>query len=273
VPTATLNGTLYAYVDEGSGPLVVFGHGLLAGREMFRAQIDALEDRYRCVSLDWPGHGDTGFAPDGWTMWDMSRDATALVAELGEERAVFAGLSQGGMAFMRLAIERPEVVRGLVLLDTSAGPEDPDARPTYEQLTEGLMHGDEATRSALMDTVLTILFGAAWRAREPEALAREKAHMLAQDRRGQYLAAWAVFERDDVTARLGDIAAPTLVLCGTEDIATVPEHSRMLAERIPGAELVWIEGAGHHSPVEEPAAVTRALAAFLARVAPVGAAV
>jgi pimeloyl-ACP methyl ester carboxylesterase len=65
---------------------------------------------------------------------------------------------------------------------------------------------------------------------------------------------------------------PTLVLCGTEDVATAPEHSRTLAERIPGAELVWIDGAGHHTPIEEPAAVTRALEAFLARVAPVGAA-
>jgi pimeloyl-ACP methyl ester carboxylesterase len=60
------------------------------------------------------------------------------------------------------------------------------------------------------------------------------------------------------------------VLSGTEDAATTPEHSRTLAERIPGAELVWIEGAGHHSAVEEPAAVTRAIEAFLARVAPAG---
>jgi 3-oxoadipate enol-lactonase len=271
VPTATLNRTPYAYVDEGSGPLVVLGHGLLAGREMFRAQIDALKDRYRCVSLDWPGHGDSGFDPSGWTMWDMGRDAAALVDHLGEERAVFAGLSQGGMAFMRLALERPEMVDGLILMDTSAGPEDRGARPRYEQLTEGLLHGDDATRSALMDTVLTIMFSAAWRAREPEALAREKAHMLAHDRQGQHRAAWTVFERDDVTDRLGEIAAPTLVLCGTEDVATVPDRSRALAERIPGAELVWIDGAGHHSPVEEPEAVNRALAAFLERVAPAAA--
>jgi 3-oxoadipate enol-lactonase len=95
--------------------------------------------------------------------------------------------------------------------------------------------------------------------------------MLAYDRQGQYLAARAVFDRDDVIERLVEITAPTLVVCGTEDVATVPEHSRTLAERIPGAELVWIEGAGHHSPIEEPEAVTRALADFLARVAPAGA--
>jgi len=270
MPVASVNGTTYTYVDEGSGPLIVFGHGLLAGREMFRAQIDALRDRYRCVSLDWPGHGDSGFAPGGWTMWDMARDAAALLEHLREPHAVFAGVSQGGMAFMRLALERPELVRALVLMGTSAAPEHPDGRPAYEQLTEGMRHGDEATRSALMDTALTILFGSTWRAREPEALAAHKAHMLTHDRQGQYLAAWAIFERDDLTGRLGEITAPTLVVCGTEDAATGPDASRALAEVIPGAELVWIEGAGHHSPVEEPAAVTRALETFLARLAPVG---
>jgi len=270
VPSTTVNGTRYAYVDEGTGPLIVFGHGLLAGREMFRAQIDALRDRYRCVSVDWPGHGDSGFAPGGFTLWDLGRDAGALVEQLGAERAVFAGLSQGGMAFMRLALERPEVVVALILLDTSPAPENRDALPAFEQIASDMRHGDDATRSALMDTVQTVLFGAAWRAREPEALAREKAHALAHDPQGQYLAARAIFDRDDITERLGEITAPTLVLCGTEDAATTPEHSRTLAERIPGAELVWIEGAGHHSAVEEPEAVTRAIEAFLARVAPAG---
>jgi len=268
VPTATLNGTPYAYVDEGSGPLVVFGHGLLAGREMFRAQIDALRDRYRCVSVDWPGHGDSGFAPGGWTLWDLAHDAAALVEHLGERRAVVAGLSQGGMASLRLALERPEIVAALVLMDTSAAAMNPDTLPALEQVAADMRHGDDATRSAVADTVQTVLFGAPWRAREPEALAREKAHMLAHDPQGQYLAARAVFDRDDVTERLGEIAAPTLVLCGTEDAATGPDPSRALAERIPGAELGWIDRAGHHSPIEEPEAVTRVLEAFLARVAP-----
>ena len=274
MPTATVNGRSYAYVDEGSAParpMIVFGHGLLADREMFRAQIDALKDRYRCVSVDWPGHGESGSGPGGWSMWDMGRDAGALIDHLGAERAIFAGLSQGGMAFMRLAMERPDAVAALVLMDTSAAAVEPAALPEHEQLADGLLHGDDATRSALMDTLQTIMYSAAWRAREPERLAQEKVQMLGYDRHGQYLAGRAVADRDDVTERLGEIRAPTLVLCGTEDVATPPEHSRVLAERIAGAELVWIDGAGHHSAVEEAEAVTRALEAFLARVAPAGA--
>jgi 3-oxoadipate enol-lactonase len=264
MPTARLNGTSYAYLDEGSGPLIVFGHGLLADKEMFRAQIDALRGRYRCVSVDWPGHGQSGYRESGFTFYDLAEDVAALVRALGEERAIFAGLSQGGMVFMRLAFLHPELMRALVLLDTSAGPEDPEHLPEYEQLREGLLRGDEETRGALMDVVQTILYGAKWRARDPEALAHEKALMLAHDRQGQNLAARAVFDRDDVHDRLADIDAPTLVICGEDDISTPPDRARALADGIAGARLVMIPDAGHHSPIEEPAAVTAAIEDFLA---------
>jgi 3-oxoadipate enol-lactonase len=143
----TVNGTSYAFIDEGSGPLIVFGHGLLASKEMFRAQIDALKDRYRVVSVDWPGHKDSGPPPEGWDFWRMAEDTAALVSEeLGEERAVFCGLSQGGFGFMRLALRHPEMVRGLVLMDTSAGPEPTENLESYRQLSEAMLHGDDETR-------------------------------------------------------------------------------------------------------------------------------
>src|SRR6478609_4404658 len=133
MPTIDVNGVPYAYVDEGSGPLVLFGHGLLANKEMFRAQIDALRDRYRCVSVDWPAHGQSGWRTGGFTFADLVSDTAALLGALGETPAVLVGLSQGAMVFMRLAYRHPELVRGLVLMDTTAGPEDPEALPAYEQ--------------------------------------------------------------------------------------------------------------------------------------------
>jgi 3-oxoadipate enol-lactonase len=264
MPSATLNGTRYAYVDEGSGPLIVFGHGLLASREMFRAQIDALKDRYRCVSVDWPGHGESGFDEGGFDFYDLAEDAASLVRELGGEQAIFAGLSQGGMIFMRLALRHPELVRALILLDTSAGPEDAEHLPQYEQLREGMLHGDDATREQLVEVVAGILYGEGWREREPQALAHEKALMLSHDRNGQNFAARAVFDRDDIQDRLGEIDAPTLVICGSDDVATPPDNARALAAGIHGAQLRFVEGAGHHSAIEEPAAVTETIEAFLA---------
>src|SRR4051794_25475296 len=235
--TVDVNGVGYAYIDEGSGPLVVFGHGLLAGKEMFRAQIDALSDRYRCVSLDWPGHGSSAWRPAGWTFEHMVDDTVELVRALGEDRAVLVGLSQGGMVFMRLAYRHPDMVRGLVLLDTSAGRENQESLPVYEQLAVAMRDGDEATRAGAVDAAQQVLYGATWRSANPDGLAREKEMMLNHPREGGYLAARAVFDRDDVLGQVSGIAAPTLVLCGDEDVATPPEHARALADAIPGAQL------------------------------------
>lgn len=264
MPTTTLNGTRYAYTDEGQGPLVIFGHGLLASREMFRAQIDALCDRYRVVSLDWPGHGESDWRRSGgWTFWDLADDAAALLRHLGSEQAVFAGLSQGGFAFMRLAMKRPEMVRGLILMDTSAGPEPAEHLDGYRQLADVLRHGSDEERYNIAGVCAGILYGEPWREGNPETLEHELQIMLGHPREGLYAAAHSVFDRDDVTDRLGEISAPTLVICGELDAATVPEKSETLAREIPNAELVMIPDAGHHSAIENPAPVTAAIERFL----------
>jgi pimeloyl-ACP methyl ester carboxylesterase len=266
MPSAQLNGTSYAYLDEGDGPLIVFGHGLLDSKEMFRAQIDALKDRYRCVSVDWPGHAGSGYKPDGFSFYDMADDSAALLEHLGAERAVFAGLSQGGMVFMRLALGRPELLAGLILLDTSAGPEDPERLPGYEQMATAIRTGDEQTRRQVGQAAQQILYGPKWLAANPQRAEHELELMLSHDLEGQYLAERAVFDRDDVLPRLGEIETPTLIICGEDDGATTPERSREMQAAIGGSELVMIPDAGHHSAIEQPAAVTAAIEGFLERI-------
>jgi pimeloyl-ACP methyl ester carboxylesterase len=265
MPQTTVNGTRYAYSDEGEGDLLLFGHGLLADKNMFRAQIDALKDRWRCVSVDWPGHADSSYREGGWSLEDMGADGAALARELGYDQAVFIGLSQGGMAFMRTAFTDPDAVRALVLLDTSAGPENPETLPGYEALREMLVSGDDAARGRAADAAQMVLYGQTWRERNPEGLAHEKQLMLAHDPAGLDLACRAVFDRSDVLDRLGEVTAPTLVICGEEDTATPPERAQEIAGAIDGAELVMIPEAGHHSPIENPRPVTEALERFLAR--------
>lgn len=270
MPTVTANGIEIEYDDVGQGPPIVFGHGLLASKEMFAAQVDALRDRYRCVSPNWRGHGATGFPRADWTFWDMVDDTVALCRELGIERAVFAGLSQGGMTFMRLAMAHPELVQALVLVDTSADVEDPDMLDQYIGLAEAFR--DEPS-PGVADAAAMVLYSQAWMEANPAAYAHQRDLMLSHPPEGIYHAATgAVFKRESVVDRLGEIAAPTLVLVGAEDLATPPERARQLAGGIPGAELVTIPDAGHHAPIENPPPVTAALEAFLARVAPAGAA-
>ena len=266
MPTATLNGTTYAYTDEGEGPLIVFGHGLLASKEMFAAQIAALRDRYRCVSIDWPGHGESGFPSGGFTFDDLVADTVALLDQLEVERAIFAGLSQGGMVFMRLALEHPEKVIALILMDTSAGPEDADSLPRYERMAIAMRDGTDEEREAAIDGAQQVLYGEKWRSESPAGLEHEKQLIMGHDRIGVYLAASAVFDRDDITGRIGEIKAPTLVLCGKDDIATPPDRSKEIHKAIEGSDLELIDDSGHHSAIERPGEVTAALERFLAKV-------
>ena len=265
MPYATVNGTRYAYEEAGEGPLLLFGHGLLASRAMFDAQMRALSDRFRCVSIDWPGHGESGWREQGFSFYDLAEDAAALIGELGAERAVLAGLSQGGMIFMRLALTRPEHVEALILMDTSAAPEPAETKPQYEQLAEILRDGSEEQRRQIVPLVQNVLYGQTWLRREPGAAEHEAEVILGHPPEGVYLAWRAVADRDDITARLGEIAAPTLVICGAEDVATPPDRARELQSGIPGSELAWIPEAGHHSPIENPAVGTEARAMFLER--------
>jgi pimeloyl-ACP methyl ester carboxylesterase len=260
----TVRGTPYAYLERGSGPLVLFGHGLLAGREMFRAQIDALAGNYRCVSIDWPGHGDSGHRAEGWTLYDLAEDTVEIVARLGGGPACLVGLSQGSMIFTRLALARPELVRALVVIGTSARPEDPAVAAEYHALAEILSDGTDEERANILPIVQQLLHSTAWLDSEPEAAERERERVLAFDRRGIRLAAEAAIDRDDVLDRLGEISAPTLVVVGDEDFATTPEEARAVHGAIDGSELVVIPGAGHHCAVDNPAAVSEALTGFLA---------
>ena len=104
------------YVDEGSGPdTIVFSHGLLWSGEMFRPQIDALKDRFRCVAFDHRGQGQSPVARSGYDMDTLTADAAALIEGVGAAPCHFVGLSMGGFVGMRLAARRPELLRSLLI--------------------------------------------------------------------------------------------------------------------------------------------------------------
>jgi pimeloyl-ACP methyl ester carboxylesterase len=173
----------------------------------------------------------------------------------------YVGLSMGGMVGMRVAARRPDLVRSLVLLDTSAEAEDATARRRYGTLvTAARVVGIRA----LVGRVMPILFGRSALAdpdRRREVAAWRAA--IAGNRRDVVRAVLGVTQRTDCTHELAAIRCPTLVVVGDEDVATPPATARRIAEAIPGARLVTIARAGHSAPVEQPAAVTDAIRAFL----------
>lgn len=262
-----VNGTVYAYSDRSDGPVALFAHGLFVDRTIFNAQVAVLEATHRCILLDMPGHGRSGFRAEGWTLDDIAGDLALMIEEMSLGPVVFIGQSQGGMAGIRLAARRPELVSHLVLIGTSARAEYPERLDDWRSLRATLLHGSDSEREAAFVNVQRRANSPAWLDREPEQAARERAIMLAHNRTGVTLALdAAIVKRDDVRALLPDIAAPTLVICGEADLATPVELSREIASAIPGVRIEVLPDAGHHPPLEAPGAVAAAIAGFFSTI-------
>jgi len=269
MPTLQVNGATLWYEEHGSGPeTVVFAHGLLWSGRMFDAQVAELADRFRCVTFDFRGQGRSEVTAGGYDMDTLSDDAAALIQALGCAPCHFVGLSMGGFIGMRLAARRPELVRSLVLMETSADPEPAENVPRY-RLLGGIVGvlGTPGMR-LVMPRVMRIMFSRTF-LRDP---AREADRRLWRERgmgnhpRGIVRALAGVIGRKPIYGELGKIAVPTLVVVGDEDVATVPAKAERIAAAIPGARLVVIPGAGHTSSVEQPDLVNAALEGFLASV-------
>jgi pimeloyl-ACP methyl ester carboxylesterase len=264
MPKLRVNGVELYYEDVGSGPqTIVFAHGLLWSCRMFDAQIAALKDRYRCVSFDFRGQGQTEVTKDGYDMDTLYEDAAALIKALNLAPCHFAGLSMGGFIGMRLAARRPELLRSLILMETSADPEPAENIPRYRQLARVARYIGFRPAAG---RVMWVMFGKTFMTDPARAAERKlwQQRMASNDRKGILRALNGVIERKPIYDELGQVTLPTLILVGDEDVATVPAKAQRIHEAIAGSRLVTIPHAGHTSSVEEPQAVTAAIEEFLA---------
>jgi pimeloyl-ACP methyl ester carboxylesterase len=260
VPFAHVNGqNLYFEDTGGQGPAIIFSHGLLMDQSMFAPQVAALESRYRCISWDERGHGRTAtdtLAP--FTYYDSADDLVGLLDHLGVKQAVLAGMSQGGYLSLRCALRHPERVRALILIDTQAGPEDPERLPGYKQMVD--IWASQGLPDSIADTVEQIILGPnwtgavawkrKWRDWKPANLL-QCFHTLAG--------------RDDIRHEMQKIKTPALVIHGDADAAITLDRGQALAASIAGAQFAVIQGGGHASNLTHADAVNPVIENFLAQ--------
>lgn len=262
--TLELDGFSLYYEDTGpgsTGETIAFSHGLLWGTELFAPQIAALRDRYRCIAWDHRGQGRSGADHrDCIGMELVWQDAVRLLEARANGPVHFCGLSMGGFVAMRMAARRPDLVRSLMLLETSSDPEPSENIARYRLLTKVTrVLGPKLTKKQVAPIMLgkTILTDPARRGELATFI-----DLMAR-RRDIWRAVNGVIDRAGIHHELGRITAPTLVVVGDEDVATPRPRAEKLAAAIRGAKLVSIPRAGHSSPVEEPALVTAAIEQFL----------
>jgi len=228
LPIIRVNGADLYCEERGSGPeTIVFAHGLLFSCRMFDDQVEALKDRYRCIAFDFRGQGQSEVTKEGYDMDTLYEDAAALIQVLGAFPCHFLGLSMGGFIGMRLAARRPELVRSLILLETSADPEPAENVPRYRRRS---FIARWLGLNLVADRVMPIVFGQKF-VNDPArvSLRQEwRGRMVANHRIGIARATHGVITREGVSDEIAKIRAPTLILVGDQDIATVPEKSERI---------------------------------------------
>lgn len=263
MPMLSVNGTELYYEDTGGpGQPVVFSHGLLWSTRLYDPQVDALRGRYRCIAYDHRGQGRSAVPPErAIDMETLYLDAVALIEKLGVGPCHFVGLSMGGFIGMRLAARRPELLRSLVLMETSGDPEPLANVPRYTLLN---VIARLAGMRPVADPVMRLMFGKSF-LNDPnraEERALWKARLM-ENRRDIWRAVNGVIKRGAISHELPSIRVPTLVVVGEEDVATVPAKAERLHSLIPGSRLVRLPRGGHSVTVEEPALVNATLGTFL----------
>jgi 3-oxoadipate enol-lactonase len=243
-------------VDRPAGaPVVVLSNSLGATRGMWDPQIPPLAERFRVVSYDTRGHGESP-APEGpYALDDLVDDLVALLDDLGAPRAHVVGLSLGGMTGIRLAAREPDRVDRLALLCTSAKTEP-----------QGFLDRAAAVRSAgtasIAPAVVTRWLTPEFAAEHPDLAARLEGMIAGCDDEGYALCA-EVVAAIDLREDLGRIAAPTLVISGAGDQALPPDHQKAIADGIAGAEYLSVSPGAHLANLERTPEVTHALLAHL----------
>lgn len=249
MPTASVKGIPIGYdVTRGGPTSLCLVHGSGGSSGVWVRQLEELADIAQVIALDLPGHGKSG--GDGCVrIEDSVRVVHGFINTLGLERVVLGGHSMGGAVAQAFALAHPEGLAGLVLVATGA------RLRVLPKIFELL----ERDYSEGVRFVTRLAVGPAAPPELVESLVRQTLGTPPAVLLGDFKACNAF----DVMGRVHEIGVPTLIICGEEDQLTPPKYARFFKDRIPGARLVLIPGAGHYVQLERPEETNAALREFL----------
>ncbi len=254
MPTAHLNGIDVYYEDHGSGRPVVLTHGYAASSRMWQGQIAPLTQRYRLITWDMRGHGQTDSPErqDDYSEAATVEDLRRLLGHLGVGQAVIGGLSLGGYMSLAFNLVHPQMVRALILCDTGPGYRNDQARAGWNATA---FRRAEAFEERGLDAL----------GRGAEVQAARSSHRSAA---GLAKAARGMLAQFDsrVIESLEQVKVPTLLIVGANDTPFLNATDYM-EKKIPGARKVVIADAGHSPNIDQPEAFNAAVFGFLDKLA------
>ncbi|MGY8817789.1 MAG: 3-oxoadipate enol-lactonase [Pseudomonadales bacterium] len=237
-----LNYRLDGPVDA---PLLVLSNSLGTTLEMWDSQVTAFSEHFRVLRYDTRGHGGSSTTPGPYTIEQLSYDVLALVDSLGVNRFAFCGLSMGGLIGQWLGINASERLLRLVICNTGAkiGTDE-----LWNDRIETVLAGGEQAMRDLREGSISRWFTPDFTEQHPDQVNRITQMIACTSPQG-YASNCAAVRDADYREQLGSIQVPTLVVCGSKDPVTTPEHGRFIEQRVAGAKLELLNAA-HLSNVE-----------------------
>ena len=239
-------------VEDGpaDAPVLVLGPSLGTDTGLFDPQVAEFARSHRVIRYDLRGHGGSQVVPGPCTIADLAGDVLALLDDLDVDRFSYAGVSIGGAIGQQLALTVPDRLDRLAIIASAARFADP---PSWTvRAAQVREHGTEV----LVPSRTGTWFTAEWAGQEPAAAERLLDMLRATPAEG-YAACCEAIGRMDQRRDLPGIAAPALVVSGSDDPATPLSHQRVIAETIPGARWEILEPAAHLATAEQPQAALR----------------
>ena len=252
------NGIKMAYRFDGpeDAPVLVLSNSLMSTHRMWDPQMTAFSANYRVLRYDTRGHGATETTDSAYSIGMLARDAEALIETLGVGPVHFLGLSMGGMIAQRIAVNRPDLVRSVMLCDTAS------EMPTPDMWNERIATAESKGIEGLLAGTVKRWFTPGFIARSPAAVSFVEG--MIRDTGGPGYIGCASAVRDmSQTDILKDIGQPTLVLVGAQDPACTPAQALVLHENIANSRHVVLEDAAHLSNIEKPFEFNTAVLNFL----------
>ncbi|BDX08259.1 alpha/beta fold hydrolase [Planctobacterium marinum] len=264
MPQINVNGANLFYQETGAGKeTIVFSHGYLMNHTMFAGQVERLQENYRCISFEHRGHGQSEVTTSGYELDNLVSDAIALIEQLDCGPVHFVGMSTGGFVGMRIALRRPDLLRSLVLMSTSA---EDEPQAALQKNTLLLKTVKNLGWWPVIGKVLPMMFHSSFLkvSGNKKTVNYWKQTVTEQNKKAMVAFGESIFSRDNVLSQLQSVSMPVAVMVGEFDVLTPPECSQRMVDNIPGARLFTIADAGHSAAIEKATEVADAMEEFYA---------
>jgi 3-oxoadipate enol-lactonase len=260
---ATINDCRIAYALEGKSrsPVVVLSHALAARAEIWSYQLPLLVERFRVLTYDLRGHGQSEAIGDSCSLPLLASDVARLLDYLGIERAAFVGLSIGGMIGQQFALDYPEKLLGLVLCSTGSHTDDKTKAVLAERINVVRREGLDGQVQPTLRRWFTSRF-----IEEAPCTMNWVSELISSTSVEGYIKCCQALQELDLTRQLSRIQTRTLLIPGSEDASFPEESSRLIQKQIAGSEVAVLSQAAHLGLVERAHVFNEILLPFLDRV-------